>query len=680
MAMKRVYYNVTVYKNTGFNGVDIPFSPSVLLEASKKEYSESYYLREDITLPSIRVNDNYHELCDVDYVCLTSLEAPYQKYYYFCTPVAETGGCCTLVLELDALTTLNISNCNFSGWQTRGHIRKEDDVLFGNTASENFIPKKPLQMSDVKTIGEDYQLDSIGLRNVVKPSKDLHLIVSSVDILEAVHIDNLKEKLDSYGCYIEGEYTDPVMYIPRIKNNDSDILKATTFNMMTPTVNGFETLNSSYLPGINVFDYDNEKVRKGVEALNSCGQLQLIASYTVPKENLVKSYDIGITHHEGIKYELDEDDNETGRLLILTGICETAHLSDLPYEYTEDGYTPKNKKCYSMFRSTTIANISTSSQITFPEYELKFGNNTEPVVAVFSDPMSNGKPYGKFMSDLSKLDFSDVCLGSVWCNNSVILDGAPNSVWSNINYSLNQQALDRQKQFTNLNQNFADQQYNINIENLERNQTAEGLGGIGTIAGGVASILGIIGGIATANPLIAGAGASGLIGSIGGGYNVATMADKQSLERQALDLQKEMTFQNSTNTLRSISQSATANRVANIRATEVVANAPQFVPSGNLALYGRNNFVVYEQRLSKEDLMDLDKYFQRYGYNGLHRELTKDCFNQREYYTFVCCEDVNIKPITGSFSMIVRNKAITQLLAGVRVWKCLPNFEKYELN
>lgn len=682
MAMKRTTYKVTVYKNTGFNGIDIPFSSAVLQYATKKEYNESYYVREDVNLPSIRVNDNYHELSDVDYVCLTSTESPYEKYYYFCSPFAEAGGVCTLVLELDALTTIGINNAEFTGWQTRGHIRKEDDVLFGNTSAENFIPQKPLKMSDVKTVGVDYPLEQIGLRNVVKPNKDLHLIVSSVDILEAVHIDSLKEKLDSYGCYIDGDYTDPVMFIPRIKNNSAENPDdSTVFTMMTPTTNGFTTLNSSKLPGICVFDYDNPKVKKGVEALNSCGQLQLIASYTIPKENLIESYNMGLRHYEGIRYELDENDNQTGRIFVITGICESARLTDMPYEYTEDGYTPKNKKCFSMFRSSTIVNVSTGAQVSFPEYELKLGNNTEPIVAVFSDPMSNGKPYGKFLTDLSKVDFSDVCLGSVWCNNSVILDGAANSVWSNINFALNQQALDRQKSFTNLNQNIADQQYNINLENLERNQTSENLGGVGTVLGGLASIAGIIGGIATANPLLVGAGASGLVGSIGGGYNVATMGDKQSLERQSLELQKEAQYQATQNALRSINQSATANRVANIRATEVVVNAPQFVPNSTLALYrGRNSFVVYEHRLSKEDLMDLDRYFQRYGYNGLHRELTKECFNQREYFSFVVAEDINLKPINGTFSMAVRNKAIQQLLGGVRVWKIIPDYAKIDLN
>lgn len=692
MAMKKTFYKVTCYKDTGFNnGVDIPYSQAVLMSAPKIEYSESYYVREDLTLPIIKVNDSYHNLSDVDYVCLTETESPYTKYFYFCTPIAEAGSTCSLSLELDALTTIGVNNINYSGWQVRGHIRKEDDILFGNNATESFVPLKPLQMSDVKTIGKEYELAPISFRNYTKPTEDLHIVVSSVDLVAASDIDpELQERIEAYGCFLKDDPDDPVMYIPKVKNNDIEV--STEFGMFTPNVNGYNTLNSSKLPGICAFDYDNSKIRKAVEALNSIGQLQLIASFTIPKDALIKSYTYGAVHYDGIEYERDEEYGfMTGRLLKLTGICEYADITDKPFEYTEENYTPKNKKCYSMFRSMTVANVSSGSQITKPIYELKFGNNINPKICVFSDPMcTTGKPFAKFMTDYSKLDFADVVLGSCWLNNQIILDGASNSVWNNANYAITQQGNDITFRQFNYNtqvgfaNNFANSILALTSQayekqNLKNSNFDQGLAGLN-------SALSLLGDAKNVREVIQD-GVSGIGSTISSFRHSTTqkayidMLDTiNSLKNMRNEIDRKNIVANLGFGLDMLSLGDKSNMLGQIQNVQLIANAPLFMPTLNLAIYGRNNFVIYEQRMELSDLKELDRYFQRYGYNGLHKELTKECFNTREYFTYIVCEDVNIKPINGSFSRVIKAKAISQLLNGVRVWKCLPDFDKIDLN
>ena len=114
-----------------------------------------------------------------------------------------------------------------------------------------------------------------------------------------------------------------------------------------------------------------------------------------------------------------------------------------------------------------------------------------------------------------------------------------------------------------------------------------------------------------------------------------------------------------------------------LKNNNVVAPTVSFSPVQNLGLYGYNYFVVYETRMQDEDIIAFDKYLQRYGINGLHRPLTKQCFNERQYYNYVQAFDINIK---SNFGKRVREAAISQLNNGVRTQKVLPDASYYELN
>ena len=126
-------------------------------------------------------------------------------------------------------------------------------------------------------------------------------------------------------------------------------------------------------------------------------------------------------------------------------------------------------------------------------------------------------------------------------------------------------------------------------------------------------------------------------------------------------------------------QAKNENQVGLLKANGIIAPTSIFTPEPNLAMYGYNKFVLYETRKSNVDLRSEDMYYQRYGYNGIHRPLTKACFNCRQYYTYVQAFDVNIKT-TLSIGMRIKSKAIEQLNNGVRVWKVLPDAQYYETN
>ena len=668
MAMRKLNYTLTVYKNTGFNGLDIPRTPSVLENAQKQTYNDVYYLREDIDLPQIQVNDNYHNLADVDYVKLTSNDAGSPSYYYFASPHAMAGGTTMLSLELDALTTMGgASNVDYiSGWQERGHIAKADDVLFGNTAPEEWSPSKPLKNSPYS-----YVDISGGVTGVTHPSNDLQVIITNIDLVKLgkyITSGTPKNIIE----VIKGGVIDPstqdiqdeLMYIPKIESADT----YTTFNIMAGTYEGTSATETAslHIPNTCAYDVTNPIIKNGLDLLFSCGQLQLQGSYTIPKEYVIERLS-GVE----VTYKTQE-----GRYVEITGNLSFATILALPFEYTEGSYTPKNKKVFSMFRNVTLTNPASGSLINIPVYELKKGNNTAPIVKTWSDPTSTGKPTAKFETDLSaNVPFADTVSGSNWINNQLLMEGASGAIWNNVNASLNQQSIQREQDSLIYNNNVASAQMSYAENVLAQQQKAERQGFVGRAITGA---LGAGVGMAT--------GGLGAVASAGSMTSLANMGASQNLmyatQQQAqanLRLQDEQRMQNAIYSTEANAQRVNENKIGLLKSSGVIAPSPYFTPEPNLAMYGYNKFVIYETKMQLEDLKSLDDYFQRFGYNGIHRKLDQSCFTCRQYYTYVQAFDINIKS-TGSYGMRVRNKAISQLNGGVRVWAVLPDAQYYETN
>ena len=666
MAMKKLNYTLTVYKNTGFNGLDIPKSGSVLENASKQVYADVYYLREDLDLPQIQVNDNYHNLADVDYVKLTSNDVGSPNYYYFATPKAMAGNTTMLALELDALTTMGgAANLNYiSGWQERGHIDKNDDVLFGNVAPEDWLPSQPLRSTNIEEVTE-------GVSGVTHPANDLQVIITNIDLIKlGKRNDNEIDVVKGGVLDPQGQMTNVDMYFPKIETSSN----STVFKMVTQPSSPSPVVSLS-LPNTAAYDATNPVVKKGLEILFSAGQLQLQGSYTIPKEYVIDSIN-------GAPCTMVSVD---GLYTEIWGMYNLKEMSNFPFEYTEGSYTPKNKKVYTMFRLFTLANIASGASITKSANEMKYSNFNAPVVQQWADPTSTGKPSAKILTDeQAHITFADSVNGTNWINNQILMEGASGSLWNSINASFAQQNIDREIALSNLNNEYAVKQYFIQEEQLAVQQSKERMGNaIKTAAGAIAATAGIaaITAATGGTALIAGVGATAAGGGslLAGANDLFNQTSLQDLQKLSLKYSGEQEIGNYMSNQERLQQATNENRVGLIKANGVVAPTTMFSPEPNLAMYGFNKFVMYETRLRLDDLKSLDNYFQRYGYNGIHRPLSAACFNCRQYYTFVQAFDINIKATAG-YGMRIRNKAISQLNGGVRVWSVLPDAQYYESN
>lgn len=618
---------VTVYFNTGFGGINIPKKPSVLFTAQSKVYPGIYYVREDLDKPYIVLKDSYSNLRDVDYVRLETIDENDATTicYYFAIPKADAKGTTTLYLSLDALTTLGgASELEYtSGWETRGHISKADDTLFGNTAAEDFVPSKPLL-----TVSAGEVNPATGVGTDIKP------IISGINLTKlALNVaDNEAEVIKGV---LAGE---PVMYLPKLTAPET----RTKYYRQGSAVGGYAT--EFEWPSFAAYEGTGEITRNGLAKLFSFGQLQIQGSYAVPGKWVG-----GIGSESGASLP----DGVFGKLY---GITENVRTSVL-YKIA-GSYTPKNNKVHALYRNVTLANIGSGGMNTQPIYNLfKPGTaETEAIyVSMWSDLTPAGKPCARFKDILSDpYLYGDVVEGLQWMNSQLSFEGASGSLWNSIDAGMRQQSYSREE--AKLNYELAKAAINTPREvagELYRDPfaTAARLGA-GAIAGKFLAPGGINYG-----------GTSNLdVGAQFSGGALAALQDtsvSQQFSRQELN------------------QRINANRIGEIKSNAVVAPTNYFSPQPNLASYGLDGFAIYETRMQESDLVALDRYFQRYGYTGLNRPLTKDCFNARQYYTYVQAFDVNIK---STFGKRIREAAIAQLNAGVRAWAVLPDASYYELN
>lgn len=646
---------ITVYFNTGFNGVDIPASASVLQSASKKTYNDVYYMREDIDKPTIRIKDSYENLCAVDYCAITTARG---TSYYFASPKAISKGNTLLALDLDALLTMGgAANLDYiSGWQERGHIKKSEDTVFGNIASEAWIPSQPLM---------NVNMTKLEANSSSAPAADMHIVVTSTD-LASLYNNNYEQQVISGVKNGEDK-----MYFPLVPS----VKSSTTFGMWDFDSGQTKVFSIPQVKAHALKDFtqaNNPDIAGTLDALEflySCGQLELQNSYIIPKEYI----------------ESWSGPSLTGDLGSITCFHGSEALTGMPYEYTIPNYTVKNKKVFSTYRQYALACVGSGDMIIKDAENLYRSGDSYPTVNIWADPCSTGKPYGRFAYIKgAPVQFTDCVKGLQWANRQLVMEGASGSLWNSVDNAFANQQLQRQQSMNTFNASVAAQSYELA---QQRSDTALKYSTMGAGVGVLSDISGMIGANFSRNAK------GGPINELdlgskmsGNGFGIANknLSLAQAYEMNGLQLQQLWNEMNATSSRaemenNSLQNAINQNNIGLIRNNQLVAPTVSFTPEQNLGLYGYNYFVVFEIRKSDDDLKSEDMYYQRYGYNGLHRPLTAQCFDERDYYSYVQAFDVNLKG-SAEFGLRVRTKAIAQLNKGVRVWKVLPDASYYETN
>ena len=656
---------VTLYSQTHFNGVDIPSSPAVLATAPVVSVlNDVYFERMDVDLDHIDLKIQYASVRDVDYIKIHNNQDNLD-FYYRAIPTALAKGTTRMMLQLDALLTLGgAENLTYlSGWQERGHIAKADDTLFGNVVAENWVPSQPLENVNMAKINT----------TVSSGATDMNIVLTAVDL-------NSIGTTDWDMTVIEGipsGATDPEMYFPALTPPKEWDDEAPGQNRYDYGV--YDFIDGAYktftIPGTAVYRYTDASTYKALRKLYSAGQLQLQASYILPKEY--------VSRESGEDYGVS-----SGRFYKVNGIHQEVSLSTMPFEYTISGYTPKNKKVFATYRNYVITNLASGDTcIKIPE-QIWNGSDANPSIRIWSDPCSTGKPYCRFkwIKD-NPIQYADCVRGLQWCSRQVVMEGASGSMWNSLNTSFSKQQIERD------HASYI-QQWNTKKTNLELQSgylaNSSILKGEGYMIDAADMALGVPKAMAGEAMSYVGLGntdgypGAGDTMTYAGKYWKKAVAAQQDylstslsmdkLNTEALQHAAEKNFER-----QDYAQAINQNGADLAKNNRVVAPTVMFTPEQNLGLYGYNYFVVYEVRKTKADLISEDQYYQRYGYNGLHRPLVQQCFKERTHYNFVQAFDINLK---GLYDMGARVEAaaIAQLNGGVRVWRELPNVDAYNTN
>lgn len=644
---------VRLYFNTGFNGVDIPFSRDVLDIARYLDFPQVYFTREDYDKPWIDLAAAYTTVRDADYMRFTTTESSDIRYvYYFVKPTPLAKGVTRLYLEMDALLTMGGASMltYISGWQVRGHVSKADDVLFGNCASEDWLPTKPLEVAHVEKVGN---------RRPTDVWADVDVVLSAVDLGKFGDSGQLTTEV------IEGMVSgdsEAKMWFPAVPM----VSTGSTYKTWDFSDNMYKSFSIPASGAFQILAAD-DRVWRGLEKLYACGQLQLQASYKIPGEYLDPNGGANPVQTQG----------NQGKISEIRGVHKALTMSSMPYEYTVDNgqYTVKNKKCFTTYRQYVIVALGTSDTSIQDASLLYDGQSTAPTIWIWSDPTSTGKPYARFsFIKGNPILYSDAVKGLPWVTNQIAMTGASGSVWNALNAGFANAAAMRDQQRVLNSQYYGTRGRELQVDRTMMEYRA---GMFGSAGGTIGSLIGL-GASAfdpSANPVATGINALATTAK-----GVTDMMRQNALlgpQLKQIDIaQKEATANNSLDLSR-IEQEINQNSIGLLQSNGIVAPTLLFSPEQNLGLYGYNYFQVYEVRKSDEDLKSEDAYYQRYGYNGLHRPLTAQCFSERTYFSYVQAYDINIK---SPFPMRMRQKAIAQLNRGVRVWRTLPNASLYDAN
>lgn len=613
-------YNATLYKNTGFNMVDIPDSPA-LVETFTSVSASALYLKQNAPLTSVRIEKGYNDVKNCDYLKLDNM-------FYFITDIRMLNdNVCELSIQEDSLTSLGgASKLEFiDGWCERRSVANDD--LFSNIIPENYSPKDPLEL---KTYGivADY-------------TSALVLLASTVDL--------------------SADWTNADIYVGQASGEDYQVTvpslpgasQETTIKINTQKPSSaYGAIINATLPGYGLYNYSNLSVKANVKKLRALGlETVLVGCYKIPVRYVAAvngDPDYSTVSIAGTAFISELEMNYEGGEIFTDLSDTTQNPSHLQYGYGT--YVPKNKKVYAQFNDITVFSTSGDAS-TYRACDIKKTDTTvtnESIpFAVFANGAPNGTPFcrPKFyeMEEINTGNmFNNSVKGSIWANCPLVLTGASGSDINAANAAITREG-----------SNIA---WNAFTHHWKENAAVRGMdaviGGVSKTATGIGKIL---------------------KGDIGGGLEAMYGLSKSGLEFENKEYQR-------VSEGHALANQIQGQKLAYEISQNIVAPEVRFTQDVNLQLFLGNSFFAYSLRLSEADLQRFDNYLTLYGY-ATSEPLTTACFTGRTNFNFVQASGVSIEN-TSDLVYNVNNNRIRRMLAaeqlanGVRVWHVAPDTAK----
>lgn len=635
-------WKVRLFYKTGLNTVNILDGPGRLDSAEHLDVPAIDILKGE-KLSSVTIKATREQVKEADYMMIWEEgEAKTDSFFYTVDDFTPTSKDVQILsVTFDALMTLEqrvggIGNITFSdGITSRVHVPKEKDTYGTYTEDDPLLtPIRPLEM-EIYHVFED--LDTVEATEGVSKK----IIVEST-----VSLDYQGQKKEA-AVYESGDGSLTVT-VPQVFpiNQNTDIYMGEAGQPNQPK---FTT------PATEYFDAENESVKQGLQAVRSLGvEGCILNSYVLPA-----GY--------GIVNQID------GRIIDIHGTGET-RVTTISRDYA----TVENKRLlYGDINKLVFASVCSGARVEFmPEDIFLHSDNSDTDkylrVSISCDCRPNGRPYFSpaFYKDqessIGKFSFyHNPVPGMEWANAPLTYTGQSGSKLTEIQYNTRMEEMksgmnaaevgnminlgtglvssltgapsspnvQNPMAMSNLNgQNV----YSYNMTGRERYKALQGYNvAMGNYANDIASYAaGAVGGVINAG--------------VGYAYNDWNIKRQYELNSRS-EYQKLMIAQ------------------------KVVQPEVHFPMSESLRDFLGNHLVILRYTYATEDIPEIDKRLNMYGYR-LTKNLEGTDFTNRSKFNFVAVSNVTI---TGDQPMWLRELAASQLQAGVRVWHQLPDISAY---
>lgn len=415
--------SVTLYKNTGFNTINIPDGKPLLAQNASIS-THAIDCMQNRFLSSISVKTTWESVKDVDY-------ANVDDFYYFVTSVFMSSfDVATLTLSPDFITSaggpgqLSI----LDGITERHHIAKSADTFGLYDESDPLLsPAQPLELlfgDGLFVYGE--ALDSVDYYTVCESSIDL-CAMGKATTLEA------------------RTYTD----------GDNSVTVPRTYAVTNYTDFVIEGALSTRTVGTCLFDTSDSNVQKGMQMARDLGvENAIIAQYALPKN----MFNVSI---------------EDGFVKTISSINVTGASVDLPYQYA----TVRNQRVLTGdCNRYGLLSAAGNSYECNPE-QLYFTGVTQPNILYRGDGRENGRPYFNFSyymgtsNNNMKTFFKNAISGMEWRNVPLTFVTPAHSVQDSYSFRSQSSRAENTNYYAG--------------ENYELGQTGRRVAGIGAGIGGL---------------------------------------------------------------------------------------------------------------------------------------------------------------------------------------------------
>lgn len=392
-------YTCRIYRNSGFNAVNIPDSPALLDTLGNYVDCYALDLNQERFLPIVKIRGDWASVKDTDY-CKVG------DFFYFVDDVQMIAGdVAQLTLTPDFITSAGGPGALeiLDGVTDRVHVTDDSFGLYG--ADDPYM--SPSLDMDIVSATEDFS--STGFYTFVETTLDLAMMGAWANL------DNVPALTCKDTNVTLADGTNPYVVVPNVEY----LAGETNYSVQIAGVN--KGLTSLYGQGCYCLgdssDAGTQALKKGIALARALGVDESISGiFSIPKR-LINSATPG-TFQSGMQ-----------------GITESFTMP-VPFRY---GSANNNRVWYGSYSPYTLTSAGGSS-ITANAEEI-YNGSTNPQVVCVSDPRRSGKPYFRF-NPLNGINIQsnamDFFRGSVagkeWNNVPLVMTEKSGNLLDRINY------------------------------------------------------------------------------------------------------------------------------------------------------------------------------------------------------------------------------------------------------